>query len=185
MYKFKDGDRILVTNEDEYKKLCGMLDEQGYEWAGGNNLLGETECSWDCITANIDKVLIYVYKDGNSKYVTWDNVIPYSAISTADEPELTAVESIQAQAEMCVTEGCCNECPLNRVNEPLPVGMRSCAHYCSLYPDKALKIIKEYHYKKTLCKDFEFAAQICEERGCPSAAAELRAKAKDIAKGRE
>ena len=97
MYKFKNGDRILVANEDEYKRLLGLLHEQGYEWEDGSSLLDETECDWDSITnVKFDKVIISIHKTKSRKRVTWNNIniLPYSAISTTDESEITAVEAI-------------------------------------------------------------------------------------------
>lgn len=182
MYKFKDGDRILVTSEEEYKKLLSLLHEQGYEWANRGSLLDETECEWDYITeANSYKIVICIHKTKSRKRVTWNNtdIVPYSAISATDEPELTAVKAIRMQAEMCETEACRSKCPIKQASYSLCI---SCAHYCNLYPDKALKIINEYHYKKTLRNDFELAAQKCEELGCLSAAAELRKMQENINK---
>ena len=181
MYEFKVGDVIHVTSKDEYNKLMKMLDEQGYRWASGRQLTKS-------LFSDEIRIRNIAYCIGEDKTVTWTgkdavkDYLEFADIVEPDEPEITAVEAIRMQAEMCVAEGGCNECPLNRVNEPLPLGIRSCAHYCSVYPDKALKIIKEYHYKKTLRKDFEFAAQICEELGCSSAAAELRKMQKNINK---
>lgn len=175
MYKFKDGDRILVTNEDEYKKLCGMLDEQGYGWAGGNSLLGETECSWDCITANVDKVLIYVHKDGNSKYVTWDNtdIIPFAKIN--DEKKFTAAEAFEifcAENEICKNYNCV-DCPINRHNE------ECCDIWQSKNPEKTIELVWEYIKEKKAKSNIEAAIKLCEELGCPSTAAELRKMVRD------
>ena len=113
MYKFKNGDRILVANEDEYKRLLGLLHEQGYEWGDGSSLLDETECDWDSITnVKFDKVIISIHKTKSRKRVTWNNtnILPYSAISTNDESEITAVEAIRMQGAMCTFVNC-HECP--------------------------------------------------------------------------
>ncbi len=103
---------------------------------------------------------LYRMEDDRSK----TSVIP-------DESELTAAEAIRMQAEMCDSTPC-NKCKLNRDKQ-------GCISYRRKHPDEAVKAIEEYLYKKTLRKDFELAAQICEELGCPSAAAELRKMVRD------
>lgn len=121
MYEFKNGDRILVTNEDEYKRLLGLLHKQGYEWEnGGEILLNEPLCGWGCLTnARFDKVIIRVYNLESRKYITWDNtnIVLFEKIS--GEKRFTASEVIRihhAINEMCC-RFVCDECPINEHDE--------------------------------------------------------------------
>lgn len=179
MYEFKVGDVIHVTSKDEYDRLMLMLDEQGYRWNCGDPATRPAFCVGEYFN-----IYIYIYPDkkikwSNTRFPKQDNnFIEFIDIIEPDEPKLTAMEAIRMHGAMC-TDLDCNECPLEQTSRSL--GM-SCVYYCSLYPDKALKIIKEYYYTKILHKDedYELIAQKCEEFGCPSAAAELRSKWRSV-----
>lgn len=181
MYEFKDGDRILVANEEEYKKLLSLLHEQGYEWGNGGSLLDETECEWDCITtANSDKIIIYTYKTESRKYVAWGStdIIPFAKINVAKingEKRFTAAEAFEifcAEKEICENYDCI-DCPINRHNE------ECCDIWQSKNPEKTIELVWEYIKEKKVKSNIEAAIKLCEELGCPSAAEELRKMVRD------
>lgn len=176
MYEFKDGDRILVTSEDEYKKLLSLLHEQGYKWGNGGSLLDETECKCCYITrTNFVKVIICVHKTESRKYVTWDNtdIIPFAKIN--GEKRFTAAEAFEifcAENEICENYDCI-DCPINRHNE------ECCDIWQSKNPEKTIELVWEYIKEKKVKSNIEAAIRLCEELGCPSAAAELRKMVRD------
>lgn len=170
MYKFKDGDRIQVTNEDEYKRLLGLLHEQGYEWDTGGSLLNESSFRWECVTsANLDKVVVYVYNFESRKYITLNNtnIIPFEKIS--GEKRFTASEVIRihhAINEMC----CCFDCDM------CPIGARdeeSCNEWQKKYPEEAVAVIQEY-IKQEESDDIQAAIKLCEKHGYTAAVEVLR-----------
>lgn len=161
MYRFKAGDKIHVNYGYECDKLMEMLDEQGYKWNGGESInIPATN-----IIQNFTNLIIYILDDKKITYGSTflknelDECLDFYDIIEPAEPELTAAEAIQAQAEMCDSTPC-SKCKLNR-------GKQDCISYRRKHPDEAVKVIEEYLYKKTLRKDFELAA------------AELRAKAEE------
>ena len=177
MYEFKDCDRILVTNEDEYEKLLSLLHEQGYEWAGGENLLNDPSHRWGRLTnVNFEKVIIRVYNSESRKRITWDNtdIILFEKIS--GEKRFTASEVIRihhAINEMCCRFGC-DECLINEHDE------EDCVEQQKKYPEETIAAIQEYMEQKK-SDDMEAAIKLCEEHGYTAAVEVLRKERNDNA----
>lgn len=170
MYEFKDGDRILVTNEDEYKRLLGLLHEQGYKWAGGENLLNETTCRWGClVNVNFEKVIIRVYNSESRKRIARENtdIIPFANI--AGKKKFTASEVIKichTKDKMCEHLGC-DECPIGVHDEEF------CDEWQKKHPEETITAIQEY-IKQEESDNIQAAIKLCEEHGYTAAAEVLR-----------
>lgn len=170
MYEFKDDDKILVANEDEYKRLLGLLHEQGYEWGAGGSLLNEPSFRWECVTnANLDKVVVCVYNFESRKYITLNNtdIIPFEKIS--GEKRFTASEVIRihhAINEMCCRFGC-DECPIGAHDEGF------CDEWQKKYPEETITAIQEY-IKQEESDDIRAAIKLCEENGYANAVEVLK-----------
>lgn len=170
MYEFKDCDRILVTNEDEYEKLLSLLHEQGYEWAGGENLLNDPSHRWGCLTnVNFRKVIIRVYNSESRKRITWDNtdIILFEKIS--GEKRLTASEVIRTHRainEMCCRFGC-DTCPIGAHDEEY------CDTWQKKHPEETIAAIQEY-IRQEEADEIHAAIKLCEEHGYTGAAEVLR-----------
>lgn len=170
MYEFKDGDRIQVTNKDEYEKLLSLLHEQGYEWDTGGSLLNEPSFRWECVTsANLDKVVVYVYNFESRKYVTWENtdIIPFANI--AGKKKFTASEVIKichTKDKMCERLDC-DECPIGAHDEEF------CDEWQKKYPEETITAIQEY-IKQEESDSIQAAIKLCEEHGYTAAAEVLK-----------
>ena len=169
MYEFKDGDRILVTNEDEYKRLLGLLHEQGYEWAGGENLLNETACRWPWTTANGVKLNICIHKSDRGKYIAWEKTDIILFENIAGKKKFTASEVIKichTKDKMCERLGC-DECPIGAHDEEF------CDEWQKKHPEETITAIQEYINQEE-SDNIQAAIKLCEEHGYTAAAEVLR-----------
>lgn len=170
MYEFKDGDKILVGDIKEYKKLGAMLHEQGYVWGSEHSTLSLPLCPGDIIQAfDVNGVLIYVHKNNNRKYIEWSavDIILFEKIS--GEKRFTASEVIRihhATNEMCC-RFVCDECPINEHDE------ESCNEWQEKYPEETMAAIQEY-MKQKKSDDMEAAMELCEEHGYTAAVEVLK-----------